>query len=854
MGLFDYFSRKEDGADKATLDELVRQTSAERTRIGQDLAALDARRASAESWLAANRAAIVTDYGRLLDAFLSRDAAAVGRAIAAADDRLPVVAAIPVYYSDGVTSVTFATMAAEIFPDHPGLVQRLTAEPGTLPPAALTSRKMEEFYKPDEKAMDSLFMKDPDKVKKMSGNTRENIRTWTDHFRMVLDGLKINGPAEIARKETALNESLRGALDKITVTAGRHRALVDAFDRGDADGVLNTLSALKKADKLSGLLAMGTGRAAIADFTVMALQSFTKPADTARAYTAVVAAGQPIHLDTIAARVLGAGADLPGAVLHYAMAATMAADKRQSVVDLMTSRLADGTPWLAAAQNHKQTEAVLAVAGNDFRLCAAALLTAVDMTADESIAREMRAYADSLTVHGGFVTVAKNVRVRTAAVDMASYSDGALRYSVNGEGWYDKMPAESGRATIRVLSARADMMGLNESAVVNPALTVNVWNGKNGTHDVSLMTTAKTHGVHSAAGDAATVIDHFATLPGWIAAGDEAFNARAVDNAWPQDPDKKKHTIKFLGGGREYYGPVDPSAVDSVFDALIAEDSGLERVGNEIMRMDMIAHAMLVRDGDVNRIEFKSKKYGNLHVEVSEDEGLSVLRRLESAHGHVFVSPWQTIAPSAVDAVYAHNGAADKPALSFSLKGEKYAIPGVDAARAQSLVQEIVRLLPHFEAAGDAGAVNMRHVDAVALTAEGVNLIASDKKRTIPGNRESFNRIAAAHGLMLLTDKLAINAARINLMFHQDGKLTLSNGTGRIALPLKAEQVPAVMDKICAAPIPAPASRVADRALSAAFSCEAAWPPVQKPVNEVDHGDDGDLCAAPHYREKPSPR
>ena len=849
MGFLNIFSRKEDDARKATLDELVRQTAAERTRIRQDLAALDARRASAESWLAASRAAIVTDYGRLLDAFLSNDAAAVGRAIAAADDRLPVVAAIPVYYSDGVTTVTFAAMAAQVFPDHPGLAQRLAAEPGALPPAALSARRMEEFYKPDETAMDSLFLKDPDKVKKMSGSYRENVDTWTGHFRMVLDGLKINGPADIARKEAALNEFLRAELDKITVTAGRHRALVDAFDRGDADGAVNTLAALKKSQKLADLLAMGTGRADVADFTAMALRSFADPRAVLRVYAATVAAGQPVHLDAVAARVLTPPHDLPPQMLSLAMTAVLATDKKQSAMGLMTARLADGTPWLAAAaHDEKLTEAVLAAAGDDARLRAAALLSAADMAGDSAVAGKMRARADALTVHGGFVTVARNVRVRAASVDHAAYAEGSLRYNVNGEGWYDRMTEESGRATLRVLAARPDMTAVNAKAVINAALGINIWAGRNGPDHVTAMTPSQTYGFNSTAGDAATVIARFAARPGWITAANEAFNARAVDNAWPQDG--KQNSIKFLGMGREYYGPVAPSAVPAVFDALIAEDPALERVGSEIVRMPVVAYAALARDGDVNKLDLTMRRHGGLHVVVSEDEGIAALKRLESAHGHIFISPWQTLAPSVTDHLRVRTKDSDKSALSVTLDGKSYAVPGVDSARAQALLRETVRLLPHFhEAVAGKLVVNMRHVDAVTLTAEGLNFITGDKTVTGTGSRDIFARVAAGHGLLRITDRLAVNPARINLMFHDDGKLTLSGGKGRIALPVSVTQGARIMDAVCAAPAPAAPDGNAERGLSAAFACEPAWPAIVEEEKEKDGA-----CAPPPYSEKPSPR
>ena len=847
MGLFDIFSRKEDDAHKATLDELVRQTAAERTRIREDIAAIDARHASATAWLTSNRAAIVTDYGRLLDTFLTRDAASAGRAVAAAEDRLPVVASIPVYYSDGVTTVTFADMAAQIFPDNPGLAQRLIPQPGTLPATALTARKMEEFYKPDPTAMDARFLKDPDAVKKMSGNYRENVKTWTDHFRMVLDGLRINGPAEIARKQTAMDEFLRAELETISVAAGRHRALIDAFDRADADGVVDTLKRLKKSKTIADMLALGTGRADVADFTLMTLHSFPDPGAAARVYAEIVQCGQPLHIDLIAARVLAPQPTLPPGALACALGVA-AAEKKNAAMALMLSRDSGGMPWLAlAAHSDTLTRAVLSPANGDPALMAAALLAAADMTADGDVAGKLRARADALTVHGAFVTVAKNVRVRPAAVDYASYTDGNLRYNVNGEGWYDKMSEASGKATLRVLSARPDMLAVNESSVVNGALAMNVWNGKSGTHHVSAMTRSNTYGMTSATGDAATVIERFAARPGWIAAGNEAFNARAVDNAWPHE-NKQGQNIKFLGSGREYYGPVTAAAIDPVFDALIAEDASLERVGNEIVRMPIVSHASLVRDGDINKLDLVTRNNGDLYVTVSEEEGIATLKRLESAHGHVFISPWQTIAPSVVDNMRVQTKDAGKPALSVTLGGKSYGIPGIDVARAELFVKETVRLLPHFhEAAAGTLAVNMRHVDAVTLTGEGMKFITNDKTVTAAGNREIFARVVAGHGLLRITDKLAINPARINLMFQQDGKLTFSSGTGRVSLPVSAAEGAAIMDRVCVAPGPAKSYGMdAERKLSAAFACEPAWPVVVKKEEE--------LCAPPPYSEKPSPR
>ncbi|MBU0799538.1 MAG: hypothetical protein KKA05_00905, partial [Alphaproteobacteria bacterium] len=531
MGLFDAFSGKDSQQRQELLDLLVQQANDERTRVRTARSVIIARTASARDWLETNRAPIAAGYGQLLDAFFSRDPAATMRVMRGLGNRLGIVAAMPIYLSDGVSTVTFTDLAEKVFASNAGIAYTLKQATPVLPESAYTTRAASEFFVA-EKPLTTIVADNPGLMARLSGNHREDQQQWINHYTQVLERLKINGPSALREAETEQAAMVQSTIAHITATVTRRHALLSAFDNGIADGAVNTLKALAEQKLLPEILAMGTGRDDATDFTALSLTAFEDRAEATRVYSTLLEHGAKPLVDTVLAQSFIAENPLPPA----ALAATLTAVERDSGKDaaraLAITSDESGTPYLTRAFNDSTRLDVLLAPFKTPLARAGALLAAADQTSDAAQSATIRKAA--MTIAGApFLALTDLNRVRLDAIGAVALDGKSLRYRQQGEIKTANMgDADNAAAALTVLARQPGFVQLSDKLIINlahvPALR---FHQERGSKDTIVYAYMRGENIRRSlnAEQLETLTAALKSTPGWHQAKDSWINAPAAD-------------------------------------------------------------------------------------------------------------------------------------------------------------------------------------------------------------------------------------------------------------------------------------------------------------------------------------
>lgn len=389
--------------------------------LDEEMALAAARQQAGIDWLATNSLPLIADYNRLLTAFLTRDEAAVIKALDDCGERRHIVLSIPVYKSDGAETVDFATLAANVFPDNADIVARTKGATRALPPHVEAEAQAEPIT--------PTLLRATVPVQRIPSDDSLPAFLARRHEELIIARrtLPVFKPIDI---KLALQRAVEKHLEGIAEMAARHFALLHAFERMDEKSVLHQLKILQENKMAAQIFARGTMNDKVPTFTALALRAFdTKPAAAAQIYSALLLQGHAPHPKDVMQMTLRRGNPLPVSALRDTMAALEQRGGREAVKDFVLPPGYRQYPPLAHAADRPDVTAAL-LERFESTLARGALLR-------DSAAR-IRSYfnepdraqilvARANAVSGGdWLDVNGMRQLRLAAIDCAEETDGGM--------------------------------------------------------------------------------------------------------------------------------------------------------------------------------------------------------------------------------------------------------------------------------------------------------------------------------------------------------------------------------------------------------------------------------------------
>jgi hypothetical protein len=804
MGLFDAFSQKPVKERQALIDLLVKQIADEKDRLGMDMAIVTARTVSARGWLDENKAAIVHDYNDLIESFFTRDPKEVESTLRTMGDRAQVVAAIPVYYGDGVTAVSFAAMAESLFPQSANLLYTLRQYKPGLPDSAYTRRAASEFFKQD--GVTRLPDVEDGFMGRVTGDVKERQMELINHYNRILEGVRGTWPAKIAEKETALEQMVETETAHITKVASRHRALLAGFASGDSLAVFKSLEAAASDGVSKEILALGTGDEDAPDFSALTLRAFTSPKEISLVCSALLMHGEKVDPAQFLGKALSPEGTLPAESLK---AAFNLAAKTQGIKSIREAALGNdenGVPWLArAASNDDVMKEILNTMDDGIARAAVLLRTArAVQDKDGETARALRERAASITGTKGYIEIDAQTRLRLEALDYVRKSDSGLKLGIHGNERNFSVSSERADAIIAVLAQNPDMLRMNNEGLINRTHIINAWQytrKDNGAASVGVGTRAGfMHWTPDSSADPAAIMADISALPGVFKIAGELIVPAVLDTAWtePMDNDADKVKLNLRGVGQEYYVAVPNGDLSAVTATLRHANPNLVEAGGELIDAARTANAWLEDFGKT--LKFSTR--GNVWVLPLDVEAAPATLDIFAAdHGHVRASAIETFNPSALRAINFQRG---------DENGEKYVMLNYTVGKSSFHTKlptdadltkvrfEIMEKAPGLTACDDDYMIDRTKIDAVSRS--GDKLLyhhgGGHDIRPNTGSERVIADLCKNHGFIGAGKDHVVNPAGIGEMFYAKGNLNFVMPLQDVAIPMTEGEAQSLMNAI----------------------------------------------------------
>lgn len=452
------------------LPDLLESAAAEYNKALDDLdeamALATARQKAAIDWIATNSLPLIADYNRLLTAFLTRDEAAVIKALDDCGERRHIVLSIPVYKSDGTETISFAVLAAAVFPDNADIIAQTKSATRALPARVTEEAKAEPITPTPLRATVH--------VQRADNNANGPLEQRLQEQRLQeLVAAQRTLAAEIVYKPNdmrfALERAMEKHLEEIAQMAARHFALLHAFERMDEKSVLHQLKILQENKMAAQIFARGTMDNKVPTFTALALRAFdTKPDAAAQIYNTLLQQGHEPHPEHVLQMTLRRDNPLPVSALRDTMAALKQRGGMKALQDFVLSPGYRVYPLLArAAARPDVTDALL----ERFKstLTRGALLRESAARVDtyfreKDLAKTLLAQADAAS-GGDWLDINGTLHLRLAAVDCAEETANGMTLWTAGIAHTLPLDKEE-RAELRTrLAAQRHLMPVAQSFV-----------------------------------------------------------------------------------------------------------------------------------------------------------------------------------------------------------------------------------------------------------------------------------------------------------------------------------------------------------------------------------------------------
>lgn len=813
MALFSGFSRKQEQERKALIALLTRQFNEGHAALGEDEAIHKARDKSACDWLDRNRAAIIGDYGDLVEAFFSRDPDTVTRTLRAMGDRAGIVASIPVYFADGTTAVTFTEMAEKIFPHDATLNYTLRQLKPGLPDSAYTGVMATDFRKepqtyglaPDETS--SLLQRT---MGKNVASQNQQIEELTDEVERIGKVYRRAFEYQVAKDELALDDSL----SLIRLVAARHRSLLSAFAQGDSAAVVAALNAANNEEIDDEVIALGTADDTAPDFNALAYKSFTSALDIAVVGGALRRYGADIGAGTVIDKVIAEGADESPDSLRKIFHTASNAFGSTWLKEAIAAHDESGLPRLArAAATPHILQAMLEVFDHG-ALRAGALLQAAEATElhNTALAESLRNRAVAITGTSGFIALSPTLRVHAESVAYVRHDgDKGLVIGLHdGELSLGQRDVDAG-AALHILAQNERMIRINRDLIINPDHLLNAWVQDNG--KLSFMNAARTVSCTPEGITSEAVLETLRHRPGWVRVGDECANAAHIANAYLRDGDgPEQKTLRVHAGDTIYTLPVAAMAVDAVMDALSAAAPRLLRVGGELFGAPHIANVWRSKYDDQKMLFIANGE--TLHIQLPGDEYDAFTDALVADHGYMRSCLKKTPGHELVNPAAVAKMTADKSRLSSRLSERaQFFVEFESSAHLDDALRAAAKESPDHIFQAHQGLLNARLINAVTFKKQkmpnnGMNMTATFMHSAGTETVETTHRASAAladrlhadHGYTMIGTHGAVNPARVGAMHYSADGLSLLTPGSKISLRVqKKPDADNLMDKIASA-------------------------------------------------------